>query len=141
MARMSPKGFQRRIPTVLPALAAGLLWSAAGPGTAAAPTFQIIIDSGSPYYMPASATVTTGAAVRWDNPTASHHTVTHDGCSIDDPDGAPTGCAFDSGSVAPNGSFTLPGLPPGRYPYHCSLHPIMRGVLIVVEPMTIPAQT
>ncbi len=45
---------------------------------------------------------------------------------------------FASGSVAPNGSYTVPGLPPGRYLYHCSLHPIMRGVLIVIEPAAAP---
>ena len=25
----------------------------------------------------------------------------------------------------------MPGLPAGRYPYHCALHPAMRGVLEV----------
>lgn len=106
-----------------------------GAGSAALPPFQITIESGSPYYLPASATVSAGAPIQWDNPTASHHTVTHDGCQSD---GA---CAFDSGSVAPNGSFTLPGLPPGRYPYHCTLHPIMRGVLTVMDPSPLPSST
>ncbi|MDE3119816.1 MAG: hypothetical protein KGO52_01085 [Nitrospirota bacterium] len=106
-----------------------------GFGSAALPPVQITIESSSPYYLPASATVSPGAPIQWDNPTASYHTVTHDGCEAEGP------CAFDSGSVAPNGSFALPGLPPGRYPYHCTLHPIMRGVLTVVDPAPLPSST
>ncbi|TAJ34571.1 MAG: hypothetical protein EPO64_00780 [Nitrospirae bacterium] len=105
------------------------------PAPATPPLFQITIESGSPYFLPASATVTAGAPIRWDNPTASYHTATHDGCIMGGP------CMFDSGSVVPNGSYTLPGLPPGRYPYHCTLHPIMRGVLIVVDQPATPSQT
>jgi plastocyanin len=116
-------------------LAVGLLTLGALPAPATPPQFQIMIESGSPYFLPASATVTTGAPIRWDNPTPSPHTVTHDGCLTGDP------CMFDSGSVPPNGHYTVPGLPPGRYPYHCSLHPIMRGMLIVVEPTAVPSQT
>jgi plastocyanin len=113
---------------------AGIFTLGISPAPATPPQFQITIESVSPYYLPASATVTTGAPVRWDNPTPSHHTVTHDGCI--------TGgsCMFDSGSVAPNSSYMVPGLPPGRYPYHCSLHPIMRGVLIVIEPISVSSQ-
>ncbi|MFM8550820.1 MAG: hypothetical protein ACKOCD_00645 [Nitrospiraceae bacterium] len=104
-------------------------------GSASLPPFQITIESGSPYFFPASATVAAGAPIQWDNPTASHHTVTHDGCQLDG------SCAFDSGSMAPNESFSLPGLPPGRYAYHCTLHPIMRGVLTVVEQAPLPSST
>ncbi len=117
------------------AAAVGLLGMGVWPGSAALPPFQITIESSSPYYLPASATVSAGAPIQWDNPTASHHTVTHDGCESDGP------CAFDSGSVAPNGSFALPSLPPGRYPYHCTLHPIMRGILTVLDPAPLPSAT
>lgn len=115
------------------ALLAGLLALGAVPGTATPPLFQITIESGLPYFLPTAATVTTGVPIKWDNPTASYHTVTSDGCVTEEP------CPFDSGSVAPNGSYTLPGLPPGRYPYHCQLHPIMRDVLTVVDPAATPA--
>jgi plastocyanin len=104
-------------------------------GAAAVPLVQITIESESPYFLPAAATVTTGAAIRWDNPTATYHTVTHDGCLKEE---GP--CTFDSGPVALTGSYSLPSLPPGRYPYHCRLHPIMRGVLIVTEPAA-PSRT
>ena len=106
------------------------------PGMATPPSFQIIIESGSPYFLPVSAQVVAGAPIRWENPTPSYHTVTHDGCVLEE---GP--CAFDSGSLAPNGSYSLPGLGPGQYPYHCRLHPIMRGVLTVVDPLSAPSQT
>jgi plastocyanin len=48
---------------------------------------------------------------------------------------------FDSGSMPPNGSFTLPGLPPGRYTYHCTLHPIMRGLVVITDPAPLPSPT
>ncbi|WP_447976737.1 hypothetical protein [Candidatus Nitrospira bockiana] len=114
---------------------AGVVFLLMSPGYATAPPFQIIIDSGSPYYYPASARVPAGAPIRWDNPTGSPHTITHDGCVVED---GP--CVFDSGSVPPNGSYTLPGLAPGRYPYQCRLHPIMRGI-VVVEPGNNSSQT
>jgi len=112
---------------------AGLM---AFPTSAAAPVASVLMDSGSPYYVPASVTVTAGAAIRWDNPTPTHHTVTHDGCFQED-----ARCAFDSGAVDPDGSYTIPSLPPGRYPYQCRIHPIMRGLIIVTESTMMPSQT
>ena len=105
------------------------------PSHATAPPFEIVIDGGSPYYYPASAKVTAGAPIRWDNPTGSPHTITHDGCMEDGP------CAFDSGTMHPNDTYTIPGLAPGRYPYQCRLHPIMRGTLVIVESPDVSSQT
>jgi plastocyanin len=102
--------------------------SAVGLPTSTPPYTAIIIDSGSPYFVPKSATVSAGAPIRWENPTPTEHTITHNGCMED---GAP--CAFDSGIVLPNGSFTIPGLAPGRYPYFCRVHPIMHGVVTVTD--------
>jgi plastocyanin len=97
------------------------------PGEATPPHFEITIENGAPYFSPASATITAGTPVRWDNPTPTEHTVTHDGCLTDGP------CAFDSDMMLPGGRYTLPNLPPGRYPYHCRIHPIMRGTLTVTD--------
>ena len=94
---------------------------------AATAPFRIQMESWSPYFAPVAATVTAGSTVRWENPTGSHHTITHDGCR------GSGACAFDSGSIGPDGAFELSGLAPGLYPYHCTLHPIMRGTLVVVD--------
>jgi plastocyanin len=94
------------------------------------------MDSGSPYYVPAAVTVASGASVRWDNPTPTHHTVTHDGCFEEG-----GRCSFDSGAVDPGGTYTIPSLPPGRYPYQCRIHPIMRGMIIVTDAAALPSQT
>jgi Plastocyanin len=96
--------------------------------TDASLSVQILMEDGSPYYVPVTATVTSGNPVRWDNPTPTHHTVTHDGCLEEGPS-----CLFDSGTVPPGSQFTIPGLPAGRYAYHCRIHPIMRGMLVVTD--------
>lgn len=88
----------------------------------------IVIESGSPYFVPKSVTVSSGSPILWQNPTPTEHTITHTGCLED---GSP--CAFDSGIVLPNDTFSLPGLAPGRYPYLCRVHPIMRGVVTVTD--------
>lgn len=78
-------------------------------------------------FMPKAATIAPQAPIRWENTTGSHHTITHEGCEHE------SVCVFDSGMLAPEGSYELSGLPPGTYPYVCRLHPIMRGILIVQE--------
>lgn len=87
-----------------------------------------------PYYQPFVANAPPETPVRWVNPTPSPHSVRHDGCKTEGP------CSFNSGSVAPDGQFVLPGLPPGRYPYHCELHPVMRGILVVKEEPSVSNQ-
>ena len=106
----------------------------AWPTTATPPYTAIIIESGSPYFVPKSATVSSGAPIRWENPTPTEHTITHLGCLEDE-----NARAFNSGIVLPSGSFTLPGLVPGHYPYLCRIHPIMRGVVTVSDSF-VPSQ-
>lgn len=110
---------------------AGLTW----PTTATVPMTQIVLEDGSPYYAPVTATAVSGSPIQWANPTATHHTVTHTGC-LDDA----IPCAFDSGMLPPGSTFTVPGLPPGRYAYYCRIHPIMRGVLAVTDDASTPFQ-
>ncbi len=89
--------------------------------------FTITIEGQSPYYQPVQPVVPQGVPVQWFNPTASPHTVTDDSC------GRRRTCLFDSGLIGPNQQYTVPNLPPGRYPYHCELHPIMRGMVTITE--------
>jgi plastocyanin len=88
---------------------------------------DITFQGASPYYEPPTAVIRTGIPIRWINQTGSHHSVRHDGCVTE---GA---CAFQSIAVPPDSSFAIAPLAPGRYAYHCELHPIMRGTLVVVE--------
>ena len=96
-------------------------------GIASPTAFNIQMEAWSPYFSPDLAMVMEGSPIRWDNPTGTHHTITHDGC------GNGGFCAFNSGLIPPSGIFEVPDLPLGTYSYHCSIHPIMRGVVQVVE--------
>lgn len=106
-----------------------------GLSTDASSPLRIVMEDGSPYYIPVSATVSSGSPIRWENPTPTHHTVTYNGCTEDQPH-----CLFDSGPVPPGGEFTIPGLPSGRYPYHCRIHPIMRGIVVVIDAHVEPSR-
>ncbi len=97
------------------------------PAVAASPGLRITIGTFSPHFSPNFANIKTGTTISWENPTTQLHSITHDACT--------TGhrCAFDSGPIGPNQTFSINDLPPGSYPYHCSFHPNMRGILVVRE--------
>src|SRR5215831_7339705 len=103
--------------------------TAASPGTAASnPVIEIAFQSSAPYYEPPVAIVPMGMPIRWVNATASPHSVRHDACIDEEP------CPFQSIAIPPDTSFVVAPLPPGRYGYHCELHLIMRGTLLVIDP-------
>jgi len=66
-----------------------------------------------------SVTITPGTAVVWKNADDDPHTVTAD-------DGS-----FDSKGLGQGDTFRHVFTKPGKYPYHCSAHPYMKGVVIV----------
>jgi plastocyanin len=70
-------------------------------------------------YGPAQLTVRAGERVVWVNKDPFPHTVTADNQ------------AFDSGSIATNGTWTFIAKKPGEYAYHCTFHPTMKGQLTV----------
>jgi plastocyanin len=72
-------------------------------------------------YSPSPVTVVMGVnnTVSWVNNDSAPHTVTaNDG-------------SFDSGNLAPTGTFTFTFTTPGTYLYHCIYHPWMVGTIIV----------
>ena len=89
---------------------------------------DIAFQSSAPYYEPQVAVVPMGTPIRWVNATASPHSVQHDECIGEAP------CPFQSIAIPPDSSFVIAPLPPGRYAYHCELHPVMRGTLLVTDP-------
>jgi plastocyanin len=69
--------------------------------------------------------VSVGTTVKWTNKDNVNHTVTS---------GTPTSPSglFDSGTIAPNGTFSFTFSAAGTYPYFCRVHsPKMTGTVIV----------
>ena len=95
------------------ALAAALA-CAALPAFAASHT--IVMDGTA--FTPATATVQRGDRVTWVNRDPFPHTATASG-------------AFDSGSVADGASWTWVADKTGTFDYVCTLHPTMKGRLVV----------
>ncbi len=77
---------------------------------------QQITDFG---FDPIQLSVNAGDTVTWTNAGASPHAVTAD-------DGS-----FDSGLINPGDTFDMSFSTPRSYPYHCTAHPWMKGVIAV----------
>lgn len=86
-------------------------------------TDQVIMQNIS--YIPQSLTVNKGATVTWINKDPFDHTVTSG------TPGNPSGL-FDSGDIAPNGTFSYTFDSTGTYLYYCKIHlDKMTGTIIV----------
>lgn len=83
-------------------------------------TVTIAADGGVGSYTPADITVGAGAAVVWRNASGYAHNVIFADTSID-----------SSRLFADGEEWTTTFPAPGTYPYHCSLHPTMTGVVTV----------
>jgi plastocyanin len=70
-------------------------------------------------FAPRTVTVRHGAPIRITNSGGMAHTVTAD-----------KGGSFDSGMVAPGASATIRVAKAGRFSYHCTVHPFMKGQLV-----------
>lgn len=105
----------------------GMMQGPSGTATVPAPIGTAV--SGSPQitirnyaYSPASIRVKTGTSITWMNQDSVPHTAT-----------STAGQGFDTGILAQGESATIVIDTPGTYDYICSVHPAMKGVL-VVEP-------
>lgn len=97
---------------------------------AATSVHQIRIEQLPPFFSPNSMSVVSGTTIRWVNVTNEIHTIIADECSTG------STCRLNSGVIKPHASYDLSRLPPGRYAYHCGLHPFMRGMIAVLRPKT-----
>jgi len=86
-------------------------------GGSAAPLVAIRDEA----FQPATITVKAGTTVSWVNKDDDPHTVTSDTPS------------FDSSGLDLDAKFSHTFRTPGRYAYHCAVHPFMRGIVIVKE--------
>lgn len=72
-------------------------------------------------FTPATLTVAKGTRVEWSNTTDAPHTVTSD-----------SGTTLASSMINPSGgSFDFTFTQPGTYTYHCTVHPYMKGTIVV----------
>ena len=92
-----------------------------GSDTAAAPSSRSdsTITISDFKFAPATLTVQHGVDIRITNSDSAPHTVTAD-----------DGQSFDSGTVAAGGSATIRVAQAGRFSYHCTIHPFMKGELV-----------
>jgi len=98
--------------------------------SSAAPTGSvgIAINSGSAlnttstYFSPSAITVVVGVnnTVVWTNNDSAEHTVTA------------TDNSFNSGYIEPGQTYTHTFMSPGTYTYYCTIHPWMKGTVIVM---------
>ncbi len=79
-------------------------------------------------FQPDSLTVPAGTTVTWINRDIVRHTVTS------------TEELFDSGRLGSGESFSYTFNEPGTFDYHCTIHPIMQGTVIVTETEQPPAE-
>jgi plastocyanin len=70
-------------------------------------------------FLPAVVTVVRGQAVAWTNTDLIAHTTTSDKG------------IWDSGMLAPTQTFTFTFVTPGTYTYHCEIHALMTGTVVV----------
>ncbi len=71
-------------------------------------------------YAPDTVSVKVGDSVKWVNNDNISHTST-----------ANNGTTFNSGTIAPGGSFTTTFNTAGTFQYHCAIHPGMVGTVTV----------
>ncbi len=96
--------------------------SASGtPTPVPAPAADTVIIKGFAF-SPSTLTVKAGTTVTWTNQDSVPHSVVAD-------TGAPV--TFASGTVSSGGSYTFTFAQAGSYPYHCSIHPSMKGMIVV----------
>jgi plastocyanin len=91
---------------------------------------SIVKGSSSPSiakpYNPSPATIKPGTSVTWTNNDSTLHTV-----SSGLPEQGAVGTLFDSSLIAPGKTFTHAFDKAGSFDYSCTLHPFMRGQVVV----------
>ena len=70
-------------------------------------------------YAPNPIAIAVGGTVTWTNNDSTTHT------------SVANGGAWNSGAIAPGGTFAMTFVSAGSFPYHCSIHPGMAGTVTV----------
>lgn len=73
-------------------------------------------------FTPSQITVAKGGTVTWTNNDTTTHTVVDDLSNVGGP---------DSGNIPPGGTYSFTFNKTGSFQYHCTIHPSMRGTIVV----------
>jgi len=77
-------------------------------------------------FSPLTMTISPGTTVTWINQDSAEHQI------LNDASGSNAGGAIFNSPVLPQGvSYSFTFNTPGTYPYHCSIHPSMKGTITV----------
>lgn len=107
-----------------------LLTSLVAVGTATSVSADVSVTIDNFRFTPPDITIPAGTTIKWTNQDGPTHTVTSDMAGI-----------FDSGSLAPNTSFSFTFTTPGTFTYHCAIHPTMMGKVVVTAAAASSATT
>jgi len=77
-------------------------------------------------FSPPTLTVAKGTTVTWVNQDAPEHQVVNDATGT-----SAEGAIFRSNLLPSGASYSFIFTAPGTYPYHCLIHPSMKGTIIV----------
>lgn len=77
-------------------------------------------------FSPATITVSQGATVTWTNQDSTDHQIINDATGSN-----AEGAIFKSNPLPKGSSYSFTFTTPGTYPYHCSIHPSMKGTITV----------
>ncbi len=77
-------------------------------------------------FSPATMTVTQGTTVIWMNQDSAEHQIINDASGSN-----PEGAIFKSNPLPNGASYSFTFNTPGTYPYHCTIHPSMKGTITV----------
>jgi plastocyanin len=80
------------------------------------------VDIRNMMFTPSQITVAKGGAVTWTNNDSTAHTVVDDLSNVGGP---------NSGNIEPGATYSFTFDKAGSYQYHCSIHPYMRGTIVV----------
>lgn len=108
-ALASAKGFSQQ----------GHAATAASPDSKTKVVKIIVNKKGVFAFSPKTLKIKVGTTVTWKNMTTVSHTSTSN-----------TG-VWDSGIIAPGGSFSFKFTSAGSFAYHCNIHPFMMGTIVV----------
>jgi plastocyanin len=101
------------------------------PGPPPPPTGTVAVSITNYTFSPDTTRISAGQSVRWSNDDAVAHTVTSDmGATLNS--GNLSGTGTDGyGNMTAGANYTQSFFSKGNYPYHCSNHPNMKGVVVV----------